>query len=127
MGLQIDFMIHRLTRPGRKALTRSGAVAVVVSSGDARLGRRTVGAMREGESAVLDHTNHIFSESSWSKDIKTDITKCLIHKYTNTNTQIHKYTNTQIQHITKCGKDQTNGIFLKRGLFKGIKYDIPMC
>ena len=28
---------------------------------------------------VLDHTNHTFSESSWSKDIKTDITKCLIH------------------------------------------------
>ena len=41
----------------------------------------------------LDHTNHIFSESTWSKDIKTDIAKCLIHKYTNTNTQIHKYTN----------------------------------
>jgi len=40
---------------------------------------------------VFDHTNHTFSESSWSKDIKTDITKCLIHKYTNTNTQIHKY------------------------------------
>ena len=30
---------------------------------------------------VLDHTNHIFSESSWSKDIKTVITKCQIHKY----------------------------------------------
>merc|ERR1711990_657091 len=43
---------------------------------------------------VLGHTNHIFSESSWSQDIKTDITKCLILKYTNTNTQIHKYTNT---------------------------------
>ena len=40
---------------------------------------------------VLDHTNHTFSESYWSKDIKTDITKCLMHKYTNTNTQIHKY------------------------------------
>ena len=40
---------------------------------------------------VLDHTNHTFSESSWSKDIKTDNTKCLMHKYTNTNTQIHKY------------------------------------
>ena len=39
----------------------------------------------------LDHTNHTFSESSWSKDIKTDISKCLMHKYTNTNTQIHKY------------------------------------
>ena len=40
---------------------------------------------------VLDHTNHTFSESYWFKDIKTDITKCLMHKYTNTNTQIHKY------------------------------------
>ena len=40
---------------------------------------------------VLDHTNHTFSESYWSKDIKTNITKCLMHKYTNTNTQIHKY------------------------------------
>ena len=50
---------------------------------------------------VLDHTNHTFSKSFWSKDIKTDITKCLMHKYTNTNTQIHKYKytkkNTQIQ------------------------------
>ena len=40
---------------------------------------------------VLGHTNHIFSESSWPEDIKTDITKCLRLKYTNTNTQIHKY------------------------------------
>jgi len=40
---------------------------------------------------VLDHT---FSESSRSKYIYTDIPKCLIHKYTNTNTQIHKYANT---------------------------------
>ena len=44
-------------------------------------------------------------------------------------TQIHKYkyTNTQIQHITKCQKDPTCGIFLKRGLFRGIKNDIHMC
>ena len=42
---------------------------------------------------VLDHTNHIFSEGSWPKDILTDIPKCFIQKYTNTNTQIHKYTN----------------------------------
>ena len=55
---------------------------------------------------VLDHINHIFSETSWSKDIKTDITKCLIHKYTNTNTQI--------QHRPQCQKDPTCGIFLKR-------------
>ena len=29
------------------------------------------------------------------------------------------YTNTQIQHITKCQKDPTSCIFLKRGLFRG--------
>ena len=29
--------------------------------------------------------------------------------------------------MTKCQKDTTYGIFLKRGLFKGIKNDIPMC
>ena len=46
---------------------------------------------------------------------------------TNTQTQIHKYTNTQIQHVTECQKDQTCGIFLKRGLFKDVKNDIPMC
>ena len=66
---------------------------------------------------VLDHTNHTFSESYWSKDIKTDITKCLIYKYTST----------QIQHITKCQKHQIYGIFLKRGLFKDITNDIPIC
>ena len=48
-------------------------------------------------------------------------------KRANTKIQIHKYTNTQIQHMTKCQKDPTCGIFLKRGLFKGIKNDIPMC
>ena len=36
-------------------------------------------------------------------------------------------TNTQIQHITKCQNDPICGIFLKRGLFKGVKNDIPMC
>ena len=66
---------------------------------------------------VLDHKNHTFSESYWSKEIKTDITKCLMHKYTNT----------KIQHMTKCQKDPTCGIFLKRGLFKDIKNHILMC
>ena len=44
-------------------------------------------------------------------------------------TQIHKhkYTDTQIQHMTKCQKDPTCGIFLKRGLFTGIKNGISMC
>ena len=58
---------------------------------------------------VLGHTNHIFSESSWSQDIKTDITKCLILKYTNTNTQIHKYSILQsarkTQHVVYFWKE----------------------
>ena len=29
--------------------------------------------------------------------------------------------------MTKCQKDPTCGIFFKRGLFKDIKNDIPMC
>ena len=29
--------------------------------------------------------------------------------------------------MTKCQKDPTCGIFLKRGLFKDMKSDIPMC
>merc|ERR1712130_1068805 len=45
----------------------------------------------------------------------------------NAQIQKYKYTNTQIEHITKCQKDPTCGIFLKRGLFKGIKNDTPMC
>ena len=32
-----------------------------------------------------------------------------------------KNTNTRIQHMTKCQKDPTCGIFLKRGLFKDMK------
>ena len=35
--------------------------------------------------------------------------------------------NTQIQHLMKCPKDPSCGIFLKRGLFKDVKNDIPMC
>ena len=48
--------------------------------------------------------------------------KCVNTKNTNT-----KYTNTQIQHTTKCQKDPTCGIFLKRGLFKDLKDYIPKC
>merc|ERR1712198_383625 len=44
----------------------------------------------------------------------------------NTQIQKYKYTNTQIQHMTKCHIDPTCGIFLKRGLFRGIKNDIHM-
>ena len=33
----------------------------------------------------------------------------------------------QTQHMTKCQKDSTSGIFLKTGLFKGLKNYIPMC
>merc|ERR1712110_263927 len=74
-----------------------------------------------------DPTCGIFLKRGLFKDIKNDIPMCRTHKYKNTNTQIHKYTNTQIQHMTKCQKDPTCGIFLKRGLFKGIKDDSPMC
>ena len=51
------------------------------------------------------------------------------YKYKNTNTKNTntKYTNTQIQHMTKCHKHWTYGIFLKRGLFKDIKNYNPMC
>ena len=38
-------------------------------------------------------------------------------KKTNT---ITKYTNTHTQHIVRCQKDPTCGIFLKRRLFKDI-------
>ena len=52
---------------------------------------------------------------------------CQRRIYKNTNTQIHKHTNRQIQHMTKCQKNPTCGISLKRGLFKDIKNDIPVC
>ena len=50
-------------------------------------------------------------------------------KLTNTKIQIQKIQiqNTQIQHIRKCQKHPTYGIFLKRGLFKDITNDIPIC
>ena len=44
----------------------------------------------------------------------------------NTQVQKYKYANIQIQHMTKCQKDPTRGIFLKRELFKDIKNYIPM-
>ena len=61
------------------------------------------------------------------KDIKSGIPMRQKRKYKNTNTQIHKHTNTQIQHMTKCQKDPTCAIFLKRGLFKDIKNYISVC
>merc|ERR1711989_119547 len=48
-------------------------------------------------------------------------------KRTNTKKQIHQYANTQIRQLTKCHQDPTCSIFLKRGLFRGIKNDIHMC
>ena len=47
-------------------------------------------------------------------------------EHTNTKIQKYKNTNTQIQHMTKCQKDPTYGIFVKRGLFKDIKNYIPI-
>ena len=71
----------------------------------------------------------IFFKIGLFKNIKNDIPVCQTHKYKNTNTKNTntKYTNTQIQHMTKCQKDPTCGIFLKRGLCKDNKNHIPMC
>merc|ERR1712212_1001694 len=68
----------------------------------------------------------IFLKRGLFKDVKNDIVMCQKRKYKNTNTQIHKHTNTQIQHMTKCQKNPTCGISLKRGLFKDIKNYVPM-
>merc|ERR1712173_74878 len=38
-----------------------------------------------------------------------------------------RVSNTQIQHMTNCQKDPACAIFLKIGLFKDIKNDIPVC
>ena len=43
---------------------------------------------------------------------------------TNTKIQINKYKNTQIQHMAKCQKDPTCGIFLKRGLSESSMYHL---
>ena len=63
---------------------------------------------------VSDHTNHIFSESSWSKDIpaggeflkrgllrgiKNDIHKCQTRKSKYTYIQVYKYTNTAYDEV----------------------------
>merc|ERR1711954_594843 len=56
--------------------------------------------------------------------MKNHISMCQTHHYKNTNT---KCTNTQIQHMTKCQKDPTCGIFLKRGLLKDVTNYIPTC
>ena len=44
----------------------------------------------------------------------------------NTKITKFKYTNTQIQHMTKCQKDSTCNIFLKRGLIEDMKTYIPV-
>ena len=75
----------------------------------------------------IDPTCGIFLKRGLFRGIKNDIHMCQTRKYKNPITQIHKYTNTQIRHMAKCQKDPTCGIFLKRGLFKGIKNDTPMC
>ena len=64
-------------------------------------------------------------KNSMCQTCKYKNTNIQIHKYTNI--QKHKYTNTQIQHMTKCQKDPTCAIFLKRVLFKDITNDIPIC
>ena len=46
-------------------------------------------------------------------------------KHANTEIQIYKYTNTKIQHMIKCQKDPTCGIFLKRGCARITKIIFP--
>ena len=54
---------------------------------------------------VLDHKNHIFSESSWSKDIKTinQLSYPQIHK--------NKYTNTQLHNIWRSAKNPQHVVY----------------
>ena len=59
----------------------------------------------------------------WKEDCSR-ISKILFPCAERTNTKI-LIPNTQIQHMTKCQKDPTCGIFLKKGLFKGIKILFP--
>ena len=54
------------------------------------------------------------------------ISKIIFPRVERTNTKV-QIQNTLIQQITKCEKDPTCGIFLKRGLFKDFKNYIPMC
>ena len=44
----------------------------------------------------------------------------------NTQKQKYNYTSMQTQHMRKCQRNPTSGIFLKKGLFKGIKNCIPI-
>ena len=57
--------------------------------------------------------NAIFLKSPGSKDMKTDIPNCQIHKY--------KFTNTQIQLMTKCQKYPTYAIYLNSWWCKDVK------
>ena len=56
----------------------------------------------------------------FEKGIAQGFQKLYFH-VSNAQIQKYKYTNTQIRHLTKCLKDPTCGIFLKRGFFKDIK------
>ena len=61
----------------------------------------------------------------WKEDCSR-VSKMIIPGVKRANTKI-QIQNTQIHHMVRCQKDPTCGIFLKRGLFKGIKNDNPMC
>ena len=75
-------------------------------------------ALQAASPAAQDHVRHLI----WNIAVKW-----MISHVSNAQIQKYIYTNTQIQHMAKCQKDPTCGIFLKRGLFKGIKNDTPMC
>ena len=56
----------------------------------------------------------------FEKGIAQGFQKLYFH-VSNAQIQKYKYTNTQKRHLTKCLKDPTCSIFVKRGLFKDIK------
>ena len=72
-----------------------------------RLVGRLVGWLSPCPEYLIKPYNAIFLKSPGSKDIKTDIPNCQIHKHTNTNSQI--------QLMTKCQKYPT--IILEHFLF----------
>ena len=79
---------------------------------------------------IHKYTNTAYDEVPERPNMQYILKKRIVQGYVS-NAQIHKYkyTNTQIQHMMKYQKDPICGcgIFLKRGLFRGIKNYIPIC
>ena len=72
---------------------------------------------------VLDHTNHTFSESSSSNNIKNYIPMCQTHKYKSTYTQTYKYSIRQrarkTQHVVYFWQEDCSRIW--KIIFPSVK------